>query len=121
MGHREALGHCYWVGKCSLRCWSAGAGLGVPEPARRPTPSGPQALGHPGAARSHRRAESGVGAHRLDLAWGHGAWGKGRAPAGPLGRVLGLTAVAGLSVGLVAAVAGSTERPSRGDWTAALR
>lgn len=34
--------------KLSLR---AGVGLGVPEPARRPVPSGSQVAGHPGASR----------------------------------------------------------------------
>lgn len=37
------------VGECSLRSW------------------GPQALGHPGAARCHRRAENGVGVYRVHL------------------------------------------------------
>lgn len=43
-----------------------------PWAARRPGPSGSQALGHSGAAGSHGRAENRVGAHGLDLAWGQG-------------------------------------------------
>lgn len=39
----------------------------VPRPAVRPGPSGSHALGHPGTAGSHRRAEKGVWAQGLDL------------------------------------------------------
>jgi hypothetical protein len=58
------------VWKQSLSCRAAGAGSGVPGPARSLGWSGSQALGHPGAAGSRRRAENGVGACRLDLVWG---------------------------------------------------
>lgn len=36
LAHREALGHCFRVGKCSLRCRTAKAGLGVPGPVKMP-------------------------------------------------------------------------------------
>lgn len=49
-----------------------GAGLGVPEPLRRPVPSGSQDFGHPGISGCHGRAENGVGAHGLDLDQGRG-------------------------------------------------
>lgn len=110
MGHREAPGHHPGVGKHRYR--SAGAG-GVPGPARRPELSGSQALGHLGTAGSYGRAENGVGACGLDLARGQDGE-RGRALAGPSVTVLGLTVVAGLSLGLVVAMAGSTEKPSMG-------
>ena len=47
------------VGKCSLRCGTAGAGLG---------PSGSWVLGHPCTTGNCGRAENEVGVHRLDLA-----------------------------------------------------
>jgi hypothetical protein len=53
------------VGECI-----PGAGSRVLGSAGRPGPSGSQALGHPGIAGCCRRAENGVGACRLDLAWG---------------------------------------------------
>lgn len=62
-----------------------------------------QVLGHSGAAGSLRRAENGIWAHQLDLAWGQG---KRRNLAGPVGESL----AAGL--GLVVVMAGSTEKPS---------
>ena len=49
---------------------TARADSGVPGSAERPGPSGSQALGHPGATGSHRRAENGVGVWGLDLAKG---------------------------------------------------
>lgn len=73
-------------------------------------PSDSQAFGHPVATGSPGRAENGVRAYRLDLAWGWKV--KGGAPADPLGRVLGLM-VEGLS--LMAVMTGSTERPSTGE------
>lgn len=61
------------VGKLSLRRRTAGADSGVPRRARRPRPFDSQALGHPGAATRHGRAENRVGARRLDLSQiGHG-------------------------------------------------
>ena len=51
---------------------TAEAGSGLPRPARyrEARPCRSQALGNPGAARSHARAENGVGPYRLDLAQG---------------------------------------------------
>jgi hypothetical protein len=51
---------------------TAGAGLGVPGSARRPGPSGSQALGHTGAAGIHRRAENGVGTESSSRLRGEG-------------------------------------------------
>ena len=72
-----------------------------------------------GAAGSCRSAENGVEARRLALAgvgWG-GGWlcvcMGGGAPAGPMGKVFGLTVVAGL--GLVAVLSGNAGRPSTED------
>ena len=48
------------MGKHSLRCGKARAGSGVPRPVMSSGPWGSQTLGHPGAARSHRRAGNGV-------------------------------------------------------------
>ena len=79
----------------------------------RPGPSDSQALGHPAASGSLRRAENRVGTHRLDLAQAVRVWGRvegRRAPVGPIMIVLGLSAVS-----LVAVKAGRTERPSTGD------
>jgi len=82
------------MGKHSLRVGTAGAGSGVPGPARRPGASGSRVLGHPGTTGSHRKAGNRVEAHELDLVPG---WeiGGGGAPAGPVGIVLSLM-VAGL-------------------------
>lgn len=72
LGHRAAAGHHSGGGEAQSGAWdTARSGLGVSSTARRPGPSGSQALGHPGAAGSHRRDENGVTAHRLNLvqAW----------------------------------------------------
>jgi hypothetical protein len=94
--------------KHSLRCGTAGAGLGVLGPVTRPGSSGSQAVGHPGTSERHGRAENRVGAHGLNMAQVQG--GRGGACAGPMGIV----------VGLMVAVARSTERPSTGDELATL-
>lgn len=47
------------MGKHSLRCGKAEAGLGVPRPVTRTGLWGSQTLGHPGTTGSHRRAENG--------------------------------------------------------------
>ena len=58
------------VGKRTMRHGTAGAGLEVPRHERRPGLSGFQALGHPGTVGSHRRADNGVVACRMDLGSG---------------------------------------------------
>lgn len=60
------------VRKPSLWHRTARASLGFPGSLMRPGPSGSQVLGHPGTTRNHRRAENGVGAHRLGLVRGWG-------------------------------------------------
>lgn len=55
------------------------------------------------------RGENGIWAHRLDLAWSQG---ERRAPVCPTVIVLGLTVA---DLGLVAVVAGRTERLSKRD------
>lgn len=84
------------VGNHSLRCGTAGGGSGVPGPETRLGPTSSQALGHPGAAKSHKRAKNGVGDLRLDL---------GRDQVGKEGklwlvhvRFLGLMVAAGLGL-----------------------
>ena len=94
------------VGKDSLRCRTDGAG------STRPGPSGCQALGHPGTARCHRRAENGVGTRGLDLAQG---WGKRESPSWPHGDSPWLDDGGGHGLGLAVVMAGSAERPSMGD------
>jgi hypothetical protein len=84
---------------------TAEVGSGVPEPAGRPGPSVPQALGYPGTAGSCGRAENGVGTHGLDLARSHGQK-EGNSNWIPQGGVLGLLMAGWL--GLVV-VTGSTE------------
>lgn len=54
------LRHLLGVGKLGLGYGKDGAVLGVPRPAIRLGPWGSQALGHPGAAGSRRRAENRV-------------------------------------------------------------
>jgi hypothetical protein len=58
------------VGKYSLRLRRARAGSGVSESVKRLEPRSSQALGHPGATGSCRRAENGVCTQEQDLAWG---------------------------------------------------
>ena len=70
---------------------------------------GSQALGHPGTAGSLGRAANRIWDSGLDLA--RGPREKGEAPAGPMGRVIGLI----ISFGLVAVMARSAERPSTED------
>jgi hypothetical protein len=82
LGHRAALGHCSRGDKAQSEAWDSGAGLGFPGLQGGWGPPGSQALGHPGAAGSHRRAENGV---RLDLAWGWGFRGEGRVGWGGVG------------------------------------
>jgi hypothetical protein len=54
---------------------TAGAGPGIPKPVGSLGPNGSQALGHPGATGSHRRAENRVGDPQLDLAQAKGKRG----------------------------------------------
>jgi hypothetical protein len=67
---REALGHRSTIGEAQSEARTARAGFGVSGPVMRLGLSGSQALGHPSATGSCGRAENGVGACRLDLAWG---------------------------------------------------
>jgi hypothetical protein len=61
-GYGEAVGHCSGGrGAQPEVLGTAKTGSGVPEPARRPGLSGAQALGHSGAAGSHRRVENRMG------------------------------------------------------------
>jgi len=80
-----------------------------PGPARRRELPGSKALRNPEATRCHGRAENGVGACRLYLAWGQG--GKEGSSSWSL---LGLTA-AGFGLYLVANLAGSAEQSSTGN------
>ena len=70
VGCRQALGHPFGVGKCSLKHRTAGPGLSVPQPVRGLGPWSSQALGH------HRRAENQTWALGLDLAKSLGKRGK---------------------------------------------
>jgi hypothetical protein len=79
----------------------------------RPGPSGSQTLGHPGVPGNRGRAENEVGAQGLDLVRG---WGRKQgAPLVPRGESLSWLKLAWAWLGLVAAVAGRTDRPSKGD------
>lgn len=108
---REVKGHCFEVGKAQFEVPGlAKAGSGVPEPAGMLGQSSSWALGYPGTTGSWGRAENGVGAHGLELAWGEGLK---RGDSGCIPRgVLGLSIVHWL--GLVA-VARCTERPCMGE------
>jgi hypothetical protein len=86
------------VGKHSLRHSTAGSD--APRPKKRLGPRDSQALGHTGNTGNQGRAANRIWAGGLDLAWGSEG-GEGGAPAGPSGRVLGLTVL-----GLVAVMAG---------------
>lgn len=79
LDNRKAQRHCSRVGKCSLRCGKLELAWG-PWAFDEVTVWGSQALGHPGVTGSFRRAENGVGARRLGLAWGGG---KGEVWLGP--------------------------------------
>jgi hypothetical protein len=94
---RKPRGTALGVGKCSLRCGKAEASLGVPKPAVRLELWGSQTLGHSGTAGSYRRAEN--GARDLQA----GARGQGDLLRRMVVLILG-------AAGLVAVVAGSTER-----------
>lgn len=56
------MGHHSGMGDCSLRSPGTAELAFGSRPAGRLEPSDSQALGHPGAAGCHRRAENGVGA-----------------------------------------------------------
>ena len=70
--HLQDTGTALEVEKCSLRYGDVRTGSRVPRPAVSLGPSGSQALGHPGPPGSCKRAENGVGACGVDLAWGRG-------------------------------------------------
>lgn len=84
LGCGEVLRHYPGVGKHSLRCGKAGAGLGVSEPVRR---TGPWMFS---VSWEELRTEWKPGDWVYSRAWrsvgGMGQWGRG-APASPTGRV----------------------------------
>ena len=75
--HRRWVLGGYWTvrihgtqGEHSLRSLgTARVGLGGPRPAQRPGMAGSRTLGYWDATGCGRRAENGVGARGLDLAW----------------------------------------------------
>lgn len=98
-------------GEAQSEVWDSWSWLGGPRPARRPGLSGSQALRHPGTSGSCGRAENRVGG------WQTGSSlrlrGKKRgAPAGPMGRILGLTT---MGLILVWWLWLGAEKPSNGD------
>ena len=95
------------MGKHSLRHSTAGSD--APRPKKRLGPRDSQALGHTGNTGNQGRAANRIWDSGLDLA--RGPREKGEAPAGPMGRVIGLI----ISFGLVAVMARSAERPSTED------
>lgn len=82
--------------------WESRSWFRVPRPVMSLGPWSSQAHEYRGAAGSHRKAENGVGASRLCLAWGRR--GKWALQLVPVAIVLGL-----MAAGLVAVVVGSAK------------